>query len=185
VNRIQLLLIISKSIAHNFYFNSICSPIRSSSSTHTVRALLCFTFAVFALSACSCKIALPLETSPFIETQVVLCKDVVQGSPISISDSFSEQDQRVCTFVQAKFDDIFSEPLVPGEQVGFAFAWYYEGKVISEKQVTAPMLSDLWVSASDCLDARETPLSPGRYRVIVKHGDFEIEDVEFQVVESP
>jgi hypothetical protein len=136
---------------------------------------------VFAASACSCGVTLPVSFSPFEETQVILCKDVNQDNPISLADVFSSSDRQICAFVKARFDESADQLLVPGEEVTFVFTWYYEGETIATKRVNSPVSSDLWVTPSDCIVAEKGTFSQGQYRVVVNHGDIKIEEAKFQI----
>jgi hypothetical protein len=141
-----------------------------------------YTALCVVLASVSCTLILPVKFSPFEEVSIASCEDVVDGSPWSITDVFGEGDQRVCVYVEAKFEKGAIAPPIPTDaQIDFTFAWYYGRELIAENYVFIPFPSDTAVTVSDCLVAEGGSFTKGQYMVVIYHGDIRVGEIEFQV----
>ena len=145
-------------------------------------------FAIPIIVACSCSGTVPIEfpASNFSveNVEIVTCKDIEGQEPKSVTQVFTEEDDKICIFVKAKLKEDINDirTLLPPdvELPALTFTEYYNGQKMSEI-LTMPYYSpDGWVIGVTCSEVTQGRAPKGIYKVKVTLASTEVGTVEYE-----
>lgn len=135
------------------------------------------------LPSCSSPATLPFRTVILTDVEIVTSREIEVSGPTGETDTFYEQEP-VCIFVRGRVPqevlDIMRQQS-PDAHLGMEIAWLYDGREIAKTPFRLENLGDRWHGGGGCLEGVAEPFGPGKYKVVIKHGETTVGSSSFWI----